>query len=125
LRVEPPGGATGFENSRSIARHYVGVAAPRLDQIYYYDPGFASRAKSEPPLRGSFVASPTANAVLQTCRPYGTRKLIELYPALKRWANLFRAYGAGLLIHKSAHTHIHHDAQRQKDEQYRGPPVTH
>jgi len=29
------------------------------------------------------------------------------------------------LIHKSAHTHIHHDAQRQKNEQYRRPPVAH
>ena len=29
------------------------------------------------------------------CRPYGARVNFPLYPALKRWANLFRAYGAG------------------------------
>ena len=28
------------------------------------------------------------------CRPYGARVNFPLYPALKRWAKLFRAYGA-------------------------------
>ena len=28
------------------------------------------------------------------CRPYGTRDLEFRYPVLKRWANLFHAYGA-------------------------------
>src|SRR5271166_720026 len=34
-------------------------------------------------------------------------------------------YLSDSLIHKSAHTHIHHDAQRQKNKQYRGPPIAH
>ena len=31
---------------------------------------------------------------VRTCRPYGTRDLLPPYPALKRWAILFRARGA-------------------------------
>lgn len=27
-------------------------------------------------------------------RPYGTRIFLDDYPALKRWANIYRAYGA-------------------------------
>ena len=29
------------------------------------------------------------------CRPYGTCALLLIYPALTRWANLFRSFGAG------------------------------
>jgi len=30
------------------------------------------------------------------CRPYGTRMLFDVYPALKGGATMFRAYGAGI-----------------------------
>jgi hypothetical protein len=32
------------------------------------------------------------------CRPYGTYSDRQSFPALKRWANLFRAYGARSLL---------------------------
>jgi hypothetical protein len=38
-----------------------------------------------PPLRGSYEI---------LCRPYGTRKISPMHPALKRWANEFCPYGA-------------------------------
>ena len=33
---------------------------------------------------------------MRPCRPYGTRVFIHDYPAMNRWAKLFRAYGASV-----------------------------
>ena len=33
---------------------------------------------------------------------YGTRDFLAIYPALKRWAKLFRAYGAGFIGQRSS-----------------------
>jgi hypothetical protein len=49
------------------------------------------------PARGKIKSSSVRLKCLREnpCRPYGARVRFPLYPALKRWANLFRAYGAG------------------------------
>src|SRR5271167_1267249 len=39
------------------------------------------------------------------CRPYGTRVQFPLYPALKRWAKIFRPSGAGLLANFARFSH--------------------
>ena len=44
-----------------------------------------------------------------------SRRMPPAVSARLRWRETTIRF---LLVHKSAHTHIHHDAQRQEDEQY-------
>ena len=56
--------------------------------------GVRGRAR-ESPIKSVGRASRAKCLRENPCRPYGARVNFPLYPALKRWANLFRAYGAG------------------------------
>ena len=60
-------------------------------------PGRKSRVSGNQSFR---IPSGTAQsgAAESLCRPSGTRFFFPLYPALKRWANLCRAYGANLWL---------------------------
>ena len=57
---------------------------------------------SAPTALDFWAACSNARNEREVCRPYGTRHLFPLYPALKRWAKLFLASGAGLVRWQSA-----------------------
>ncbi len=50
--------------------------------------------RADPPIQEEQMPRGLKRVCRNLCRPYGTRYHLPLYPALKRWAKLFRAYGA-------------------------------
>jgi hypothetical protein len=71
---------------RIFCGHFCGPAF-----CFQYFAGRGGRGVGQPAVASSQLSVRKG----ELCRPYGTRFSFQPYPALKRWAKLFRPYGAG------------------------------